>query len=363
MIDSYNPVTNGINLPLNDETAMNRPHPLEMIGQSHVTQANGTSVAWGEMGAGEPLILLHGIWDSHRCWRRVAPMLAAHFRVLLPDLPGHGLSGRPNAPYTLAWYAQTMFAWMDALDIPEAHLCGHSFGGGVAQWMILENRRRINRLALVAAGGLGREVGLGLRLATFPLYGAILTPLVMYWGTSAMMRVAQRAFGHNEPDEIARHVRMTRIPGSARAFRRTVRNVINIFGQHRQTWQRIDEIAQLPPIAAFWGKDDPILPLHHGLAALERLDGLSLSIYPRCGHYPHLDSVESFTRELLNFLKDPKRQQARLRSANDKGIFCAGRSRERRPRQQEKGLSFGCPCKFSRQTDLRTKTLPSAPTG
>jgi pimeloyl-ACP methyl ester carboxylesterase len=71
---------------------------MEMIGQAHQTTVMDTMIAWGELGAGEPLVLLHGITDSHRTWRRVAPLLAARYRVPMPDLPGHGYSARPDAP-------------------------------------------------------------------------------------------------------------------------------------------------------------------------------------------------------------------------------------------------------------------------
>jgi len=290
---------------------------MEMIGKANAIRINGTSIAWGEMGEGQPLVFLHGLWDSHRTWRRVAPRLAERFRVLMPDLPGHGFSGRPDAPYTLTWYARTMLAWLDALRIESAHVCGHSYGGGVAQWMILEERARILRLALVSSGGLGRGVALGLRLASFPVYGPLISPVVMRLGTRWMLRVSPGTFGHNEPEEIDRFVSMTRIPGSARAFRRTVSGVINPLGQHVQTWQRIGEVESLPPVAAFWGEKDPILPLRHGLDARHRIEGATLSVYPGCGHYPHLDRPGLFARELVEFLEDPKRLRARLRPSRD----------------------------------------------
>ena len=74
---------------------------MEMIGQAHVSDGGGTPISWTEMGAGDPLLLVHGFQESNRTWRRVAPRLAESFHVLMPDLPGHGLSGRPDAPYTL----------------------------------------------------------------------------------------------------------------------------------------------------------------------------------------------------------------------------------------------------------------------
>ena len=148
-----------------------------------------------------------------------------------------------------------------------------------------------------------------------------------------MMRLAAATFGHNEPEEIDRYARMTRIPGSARAFRRTVGGVINPFGQYMQTWQRIGEVESLPPVAAFWGKKDPILPFRHGLAARSRIEGATLSIYPRCGHYPHLDSSVRFARELTEFLCDPFRPRARLLPVSI-GRAGGGRALEER-------LSFG----------------------
>jgi pimeloyl-ACP methyl ester carboxylesterase len=308
---------------------------MGMIGKANVTRVDGTSIAWGEMGQGQPLVLLHGMWDSHRTWRRVAPRLAEHFRVLMPDLPGHGFSGRPDAPYTLTWYARTILAWLDALQIERAHVCGHSYGGGVAQWMLLEERTRVQRLALVSSGGLGRGIALGLRLASFPVFGPVIAPAVMRLGTGWMLRASPGTFGHAEPEEIDRFVRMTRIPGSARAFRRTVRGVINPLGQHVQTWQRIGEVESLPPVAAFWGEKDPILPLRHGLAARRRIEGATLSVYPGCGHYPHLDSPGLFARELVEFLKDPLRACARLLPARSGGLARGKRLSQNRFRRKQ----------------------------
>jgi pimeloyl-ACP methyl ester carboxylesterase len=284
----------------------------EMIGRGHADEANGTTIAWSEMGAGDPLVLIHGFQQSHRTWRRVAPLLAEGFRLLMPDLPGHGLSGRPDAPYTLTWYAETMAAWMAAIAVPRAHVCGHSFGGGIAQWMLLEHRDRIDRLALVAPGGLGREVGMGLRYGTLPLLGGAFTPLVIRHGLPLAMRLARTTFGNMDREEVAQAAAANRIPGTDRAFQRSVEAVIKPSGQYVRTMDRVHEVATLPPMALLWGAGDPVIPHRHGRSVFARITGITLKTYPGSGHFPHLEVPELFARDLREFLSDPDRPNARM---------------------------------------------------
>lgn len=285
---------------------------MEMIGRAHETTVNGVAIAWGETGDGPPLVLVHGLMDSHRTWRRVVPLLAGRYRLLMPDLPGHGLSGRPDAPYTLAWHAQMLADWMGAVGVDRTHLCGHSYGAGIAQWMILEQRARIDRLALVSAGGLGRLVAPGMHLASFPVLGRAITPLALRHVMPRVLRYASATFGHMEPEEQARFLEMQRIPGTERAFQRSLEGVISFFGQHVQTTHRSAEVRDMPAVALFWGSRDPIIPVRHGRRAARRAENVTLTEYPTCGHYPQLDAAGPFARDLLAFLDDPDRPRACL---------------------------------------------------
>jgi pimeloyl-ACP methyl ester carboxylesterase len=271
---------------------------------------NDTTIAWSEIGHGPPLVLLHGLADSHRSWRRIVLVLAKRFHVYLVDLPGHGLSARPEAPYTLRWYAETIAGWMDAVGLERAHFCGHSFGGGVAQWLLLDHRRRVDRLALVAPGGLGREVAASLRLAALPILAPILESPLFGLMTRFFLRWACRSFAFYSRREIETLCRLNAAPNSGLAFRRTVAGCIGLGGQEMQTWQYLDKLGSLPPLALFWGDVDDIIPVSHAHEASRRLGNVTLKIYAGCGHSPQLEVPEQFGKDLLEFFERRTSTQA-----------------------------------------------------
>lgn len=277
--------------------------------KSSSVRVDGVDIHWVESGAGRPMVLLHGLCDSHRTWSAVAPALALSRRVLIPDLAGHGESGRPDAPYTLQWHADVLAGWLNALAVEEADLVGHSYGGGVAQWMLLEHRRRVRRLALVSSGGLGREVGFALRLASLPFVVERFGQPFMARGTTMALNAAGGAYS---AAEIAALARMNAVPGTSRAFSRSVRDVIDHGGQHRHFLDRAREVHDLPPIALFWGEDDALIPIQHGVDAMSLLKGVTLTRFPGCGHFPHRQAPERFVAELEAFMDAPAPPAARL---------------------------------------------------
>src|SRR5436190_18266436 len=91
----------------------------------------GTRLHWAELGEASqrtPVVFLHGLNDSYLTWKRVAPHVALDRRVLMPDLPGYGLSERPDASYELRWHVHVMARWLEALGLERVDLVGHSFG-------------------------------------------------------------------------------------------------------------------------------------------------------------------------------------------------------------------------------------------
>jgi pimeloyl-ACP methyl ester carboxylesterase len=247
---------------------------------------------------GPPVVLLHGLCDSHLTWSRITPALARTRHVLTIDLPGHGLSGRPNASYGLAWHASVVGAALDALDLSAIDLVGHSYGGGVAQWLLLSHRERVRRLMLVAPGGLGRGVSAELRLASLGLLEHVGQP---FFGVGTRIGLAL-AGGHFTREEAIEIAWMASRPGTARAASRTIADVIDLRGQSRHFLDRAHEVATLPPMAIVWGDRDRVLPFGDAAAAATHIEGAPVLRYEGIGHFPHREAAPRFARDLASFL-------------------------------------------------------------
>jgi pimeloyl-ACP methyl ester carboxylesterase len=106
-----------------------RPLP-DVPGVTHrQVDVDGLSVHVAEAGSGEPLVLLHG-WPQHwYCWRSVIPLLADRYRLVMPDLRGHGWTDAPGTGYDKEQLATDLLGLLDALDLPQVGLVGHDWGG------------------------------------------------------------------------------------------------------------------------------------------------------------------------------------------------------------------------------------------
>ncbi|MEE9417515.1 MAG: alpha/beta hydrolase [Acidimicrobiales bacterium] len=100
------------------------------FSQNTTIGANDTSLNWQRSGAGQPVMLVHGITESSTTWDPVAERLSKHFDVIVVDLRGHGSSGTAD-DYGLAAMAGDLAAVISDCGIEPPHLVGHSLGGAV----------------------------------------------------------------------------------------------------------------------------------------------------------------------------------------------------------------------------------------
>ena len=159
---------------------------------------HGYRRAFRVAGSGPAILLIHGIGDNSTTWSTVQSKLAQRFTVIAPDLLGHGKSDKPRADYSVAAYANGMRDLLSVLDIDRVTVVGHSLGGGVAMQFSYQFPQLVDRLILVGAGGVTKDVNVALRIASLPMGSEALAflrlPLVLP-ALQVVGRVAGAMFG------------------------------------------------------------------------------------------------------------------------------------------------------------------------
>jgi pimeloyl-ACP methyl ester carboxylesterase len=270
-------------------------------------RAGGRLISYQEAGpaSGEAVVLLHGLASDSDTWDRAAFALGAHgLRVLAVDLLGHGQSDKPRGTYLLDDFALSLEAFLDALDIPAATLCGHSLGGAIAVHFGARFPGRVRRLVLVSAGGLGREVHPVLRAASLPIAPAVLRlalhPRLVRWYARPRLHRTLRL----TPDNLTNLRRARRALGAddgRAAFFAALRGVIEPGGQ-RGSFIEMRALAEHVPTMFVWNAKDPVIPVSHAYAAHEHLPTSRLVVFPGGGHEPHRRDAQRFADEVAAFI-------------------------------------------------------------
>ncbi len=113
--------------------------------------ANGARLAYQQWGEGPDVILLHGLATNRAFWfaSHAPALVEAGYRVTLFDLRGHGYSTMSERGYSATALAQDLRDLMDGLQIAQAHVIGHSYGGGVALEFAVEHPKRVASLCVM----------------------------------------------------------------------------------------------------------------------------------------------------------------------------------------------------------------------
>jgi pimeloyl-ACP methyl ester carboxylesterase len=270
----------------------------------HVT-IHGHEVGYRRAGAGEPILLIHGLAGDSRTWKDVMPALAERYGVIAPDLLGHGESAKPMGDYSLGAHASGLRDLLGAIGVSRATIVGHSFGGGVAMQLAYQHPELCDRLVLVGSGGLGREVSVLLRLVTLPgaeyFMPLVFPRCVADRGTDVSRFLHRRGLRAPRLGEIWRSYTSLAGAENRKAFVRTIRTVIEPTGQTVSALDRLYLAAHLPTLIV-WGTNDQIIPVAHAHVANEAIPGSRLELLDGVGHFPHTEAPERFLAVLTDFL-------------------------------------------------------------
>jgi 3-oxoadipate enol-lactonase len=254
-------------------------------------------VAGSESAPG--IVLIHGYTGNHRNWAlTVKPLLAAGYRTLSPDNPGHGESAAPPTfePYELGRVADVLYELAVGLDFEPAIVIGHSMGGAIAEEYALRHRKAVRALVLIGSAG----------------------------GASGEERSAMARHIDDLRDEHARggmaavFDRLTELglrPGFdalPEAMRRLVRSEFAKTSWPGYEFGGLALRTRRETLSGLADFDAPTLIIHgeNESAELKRVSsdlertirGARRVVVPRAGHNTQLDAPEAFNRELLAFL-------------------------------------------------------------
>lgn len=242
-------------------------------GPEHLAIAiDGITIRATVQGAGEGLVLVHGLGTSAASWARNVDALAACARVYAVDLPGFGESGKPAASLPPERLADLLAAWCVAADIRRADFAGHSFGGEVCLWLAHRHPGLARRLVLVASTGAAPRAGLVRRLARLAVDVLREPP--------GFLPVLARAYLQARPWRILATARRSRTPDLARIL------------------PTIDV-----PTLVVWGRRDPVVQHREARRLARALPDARFTVVEEGAHGLIFDAPDRFNELVCAFLR------------------------------------------------------------
>jgi pimeloyl-ACP methyl ester carboxylesterase len=269
------------------------------IATSRLVLATGINVrlvAAGP-GTGTPVVLVHGWGINAYLWRRTMPSLAAAgYRAYAFDLPGHGLSDRPNTPgsYTLDNMTRNLAAVFDALRIERAHVIAQSMGGRIALQYAHDHSARVLSLSLLGSVGFGEVPGV-VKLARF--VPAPSTRVVRRWMIELGENVVYGRRGRPDKSFIDEYWAPTQFPD----FLSAVRQSLVEFDWSPVTADFLARVT-MPVLVIFGTRDRTVRPVH-AEALVPALPQGRLHWVNDAGHVANEEAYDEVNPLLLEFIR------------------------------------------------------------
>jgi len=224
-------------------------------------------------------------------WDPQVAAVAGRWRMLRYDTRGHGKTGAPAGPYSIAMLADDVIGLMDALGIAKAAFCGLSLGGMIGQQLGLDHADRFTGLVLCDTASRWPEGAATLwagRIREARLHGmaALAGATLERWFTEPF-----RATGDPEVARIRAMIEATPVPGFVGCAEAIMK---------MQFYDRLDAIAL--PTQVIVGADDPATPPAAAEDIQARIPGARLAVIPNAAHLPNVEQPAAFNETLVSFL-------------------------------------------------------------
>ena len=236
---------------------------------------NGVQIYYEEHGSGEPLVLLHGFFQSTQAWDDLAPAFAEKFRVIVMDLRGHGRSSFPQGQFLHSDAAKDVFGVLDHLGINRFSGVGFSSGGMTLLHMATKQPARVRAMVLVGAQTYFSDSDRGIKAALPPE-----PPNAQEW--------EEQRRHHQSDDE--------RILALRRQFIASSED----YDDMSFTPARLGQITARTLVMN--GDRDPFASVSMAVEMYESIPNANLWIVPNGKHNAHLQFQDQFAKTALEFL-------------------------------------------------------------
>jgi 3-oxoadipate enol-lactonase len=260
---------------------------------SHQIKSDDAQIACFILGEGPPVVLLHPFPVHHEFWLPVAEALSTRYKVILPDLRGHGNSDVGEGPATMAKHAADLAAILDAADIGRAPLIGVSIGG----YLLFEfwRRHRGRVAALCLCNTKAQADGPEARAARLQAANDVLDQGIEPFFQSMITRLLGQTTQGTRPDLLDGALRMMR-KMSPEDLAQVQRGMAN----------RPDSVETLKtinvPTLLITGDEDIFTGPNEAELMRQNIAGSELRVIPKAGHYAAYEQSEEATKLLRQFL-------------------------------------------------------------
>jgi pimeloyl-ACP methyl ester carboxylesterase len=257
-----------------------------------------------EKGEGPPVLLIHGFGASTYTWRHIAPDLARDHRVIAMDMKGFGQSDKPfDESYSVFDQAELLTQLILDLDLRDLTIVGHSFGGGVALVLVLDEaerlKGRITKLVLLDSIAYPQDIPMFFRMLDMPIFshvGVRMVPPAVQ--TRIALQIAYLDNSKIEDEVVETYAAPLRTAAGKHAIIHSARQIVP--EGIEELSRRYKSIEQ--PTLILWCDHDRIVPLDVGLKLRRTLPNASLKLVDECGHMPHEEQPEATLGLLRDFL-------------------------------------------------------------
>jgi len=251
-------------------------------------KVSGLRTAHIVIGEGEPVLMLHG-WGANidLVFPLAEQLEKKGFRCYIPDLPGFGETSPPPEGWAVHDYVRYILTYMDAHNLENCYLFGHSFGGRLGLVLGAEHGGRINKMVLADAAGLRAKTPTTTQIR-LGLYKSIRDGLknIGLEGVSEALREAyNNRYGSADFQNATGAMRET--------FVKVVKEDLREYAQRVQ-----------PSTLLLWGDRDEDTPLWQGRELERLIPDAGLVVYEGAGHYSYLDRLHEAVQVIAYFFKE-----------------------------------------------------------